>query len=160
MGEEDVVVESNHAKNVSASNNVKTKKFSFNKLNKMIKADKKLKEKILKDKLIEIENTEQDMTNKIHMPGIGYKQKQAKNVKNISNTKKVMEEDCKCIKNNTDNWKEKIKETNKEEQIIENVTYMVKVETDQMQRLKNLDNKVESGMKKNSKIGLIKQSDP
>ena len=29
-------------------------------------------------------------------------------------------------------------ETNKEEQVIENVTYMVKVETDQMKRLQDL----------------------
>ena len=57
---------------------------SFSRLNKIIKANKKLKEKQVKEKLNEIANEKEDEANKIHMPGIGYKQKQIKSTKNIN----------------------------------------------------------------------------
>merc|ERR1712030_25093 len=121
---------------------------------------KKYKSKQTKAKLEEIENTKEDITDKIYIPGIGYKQDKKKVKKDIPEKQSVTNKECNCKIDSKDDWKEKIKETNKEEQVIENVTYMVKVETDQVKRLQNLVNKVESGMKKNSKIGLIKQSDP
>merc|ERR1712105_114850 len=111
--------------------------FSFNKLNKIIKEDKKYKSKQTKAKLEEIENAKEDIIDKIYIPGIGYKQNKKK-VKTIPETKSVTNEECNCKIVSKYNWKEKIKETNKEEQIIENVTYMVKVETDQVKRLKDL----------------------
>merc|ERR1712030_7356 len=102
--EEEVVVVSSQDKTEQIKDQIKVetknqnkKKFSFNKLNKIIKEDKKYKNKQTKEKLEEIENTKEDIIDKIYIPGIGYKKINKKKVKkDIPETQSVTNEDCNC----------------------------------------------------------------
>ena len=125
---------------------------SFSKLNKIIKENKKAKAQQIKKDLDKIENEIINKTNKVHIPGIGYLTLKTKKYKKIKNHEKLDKNECECPVKKSDNWKDKIQEVNKEEEIIENVTHFVDVETNHIDKLQKLVNQIEPEVKRNSKI--------